>query len=285
MRKLTLYIFLVLIFSLFTSKSFAEIKYKTYKKLPCNFNGAKVGTSTIISFKRTSRCTNWKGYPLKRGTSVRVKRGTPIFAITNMKLEYAIDRSAKQRCKKLNKVQKKGVCDRPFDDVELMFFDKDQNQILFYHLMDTPFVPGFGKGKCERPLEFGTENWKRYPDYCGGYSSEIKNNDWWVKKGDLIGHSGTTGSNSKFDAHIAFSFIINKKNLSDKEKKLCDLKIKKNFKQKDCKKWRPVYCSQCYYDPLARKDIIWENFPSDNPDYYLLPIINKKYYKEIGYYK
>ena len=285
MKKLPLHIFLVLMFSLFTSHSFAEIKYKTYKKLPCKFNGAKVGTSTIISFKRTSRCTNWKGYPLKRGTSVMVKRGTPVFAITDMKLLYAEDRSAKQRSKTLNITHKNKGTDYIFDDVELMFFDKDQNQILFYHLMDTPFVPGFGKGKCERPLEFGTENWKRYPDYCGGYSSEIKNNDWWVKKGDLIGHSGTTGSNSKFDAHIAFSFIINKKNLSDKEKKLCDLKIKKNYKQKDCKKWKPVYCSQCYYDPLARKDIIWENFPSDNSDYYLLPIINKKYYKEIGYYK
>ena len=272
-------------FSLFTSYSIAETKYETYKKLPCSFNGAKVGTSTILSFKKSPRCKNWKGYPLKRGTSVMVKRGTPVFAITNMKLEYAIDRSAKQRCKKLNKVHKKGVCDRPFDDVELMFFDKDQNQILFYHLMDTPFVPGFGKGKCERPLEFGTEKWKGKPINCGGYSKEIKNNNWWVKKGDLIGHSGTTGSNSKFDAHIAFSFIINKENLSDEEKKLCDLRIKKNFKQKDCKKWSPLYCSQCYYAPEARKDIIWENFPSDNSDYYLLPIINKKYYKEIGYYK
>ena len=284
MKKLSLYLFVVLMFSLFTSYSFAEIKYKTYKKLPCNFNGAKVGTRTIISFKKTSRCTNWTGYPLKRGTSVMVKRGTPVFAITDMFLMYAKDRSAKQRSKIWNISQKKKGTDYIFDDVELMFTDKDQNQILFYHLMDTPFVPGFGKGKCERPLEFGTENWKRYPDYCGGYSSEIKNNDWWVKKGDLIGHSGTTGSNSKGDPHISFSFIINKKNLSDKEKKLCDLKIKKNFKQKDCKKWRPVYCSQCYYDPLARKDIIWENFPTDS-DAYLLPIMSKKYLKEIGYKK
>ena len=110
-------------FSLFTSHSFAEIKYETYKKLPCSFNGAKVGTSTILSFKKSPRCKNWKGYPLKRGTSVMVKRGTPVFAITNMKLDYAIHRSAKQRCKKLNKVHKKGVCDRPFDDIELMFFD------------------------------------------------------------------------------------------------------------------------------------------------------------------
>ena len=284
MKKLSLYIFLVLMFSIFTSHSFAEIKYKTYKKLPCNFNDAKVDTSADIAFKRSSRCAKWKGYPLKRGTSVLVKRGTPVFAITDMKLLYAKDRSAKQRSKIYNKSQKKQGIDYIFDDVELMFTDKDENQILFYHLMDTPFVPGFGKGKCERPFEFGTQKWKRYPDYCGGYSSEIINNNWWVKKGDLIGHSGTTGSNSKGDPHISFSFIINKKNLSDKEKKLCDLKIKKNYKQKDCKKWKPIYCIQCYYAPEARKDIIWENFPSDNSDYYLLPIINKKYLKEIGYY-
>ena len=284
MKKLSLYIFLVLMFSLFTSHSFAEIKYKTYKKLPCNFNGAKVGTRTIISFKKTSRCTNWTGYPLKRGTSVIVKRGTPVFAITDMFLMYAKDRSAKQRSKIWNISQKKKGTDYIFDDVELMFTDKDQNQILFYHLMDTPFVPGFGKGKCERPLEFGTEEWKQKPINCGGYTREIINRNWLVRKGDLIGHSGTTGSSSKFDAHIAFSFILNKKNLCDKEKKLCDLKIKKNYKQKDCKKWKPVYCSQCYYDPLARKDIIWENFPTDS-DAYLLPIMSKKYLKEIGYKK
>ena len=39
------------------------------------------------------------------------------------------------------------------------------------------------------------------------------------------------------------------------------------------------------YDVETRKDIVWENFLSDNSDYYLLPIINKKYYKEIGYKK
>ena len=285
MKKLSLYIFLVLMFSLFTSHSFAEIKYKTYKKLPCNFNGAKIDSPAAIAFKNSSRCSKSKGYPLKRGTSILVKRGTPIFAITDMKLLYAEDRSAKQRSKIYNKTQKKQGTDYIFDDVELMFVDKNKNQILFYHLMDTPFVPGFGKGNCERPLEFGTEKWKRQPHNCGGYSKEITNNNMRVKKGDLIGHSGTTGSNSKGDPHISFSFIMNTENLNEKEKKLCDLKIKKNSKQKNCNNfYTPIYCNECYYAPEARKDIIWENFPSDNSDYYLLPIINKKYYKEIGYY-
>ena len=62
------------------------------------------------------------------------------------------------------------------------------------------------------------------------------------------------------------------------------IKVKKNSKLKQCK-YRPITCGQCYYAPETRKDIVWENFPSDNPDYYLLPFINKKYLKEIGYYK
>ena len=99
MKKQFLYILLVLIFSIFTSYSFAEtkIKYKTYKKLPCNFNGAKIDSPAAIAFKNSSRCSKAKGYPLKRGTSILVKRGTPVFAVTDMKLLYAKDRSAKQR--------------------------------------------------------------------------------------------------------------------------------------------------------------------------------------------
>ena len=45
MKKLSLYVFLVLMFSLFTSHSFAVTKHKIYEKLPCEFNGAKVGPS------------------------------------------------------------------------------------------------------------------------------------------------------------------------------------------------------------------------------------------------
>lgn len=261
-----------------------KIKYKTFKKLPCSFNGAKIDSPAAIAFKNSSRCSKSKGYPLKRGTSVLVKRGTPVFAITDMKLLYAKDRSAKQRSKIYNKTQKKQGIDYIFDDIELGFIDKNKNQILFYHLMDTPFVPGFGMGKCERPLEFGTEKWKRHPHNCGGYSEELTNNKMWVKKGDLIGHSGTTGSNSKGDPHISFSFIMNEENLNEKEKKLCKLKIKKNSKQKECNKlYTPMHCNQCYIAPEARKDIIWENFPSNDSDNYLLPIINKKYLKAIGY--
>lgn len=286
MRK---YLFIFLTIFCFTNLyADDEVKYKTYNKLPCSFNSAKVSTSTQLSIKRTIRCSKSKGYPLKRGTSIEVKRGTPVFAITDMKLLYAKDRSAQQRSKILNNTHKKQGTDIIYDDIELKFFDKDNNQILFYHLMDTPFVPGFGKGNCERPLEFGSEKWKQLPSNCGGYSKKILDNEWWVKKGDLIGHSGTTGQNDKGDPHISFSFIMNKENLSEKEKKLCHLRVKKNFKlkkQTDCKKWSPTYCYECYVAPEISNKFKWENFPTDDPEYYLLPIINKKYYKKIGYIK
>lgn len=286
MRK-CLFIFLTIFFF---QNSFAdlEVKYQTYEKLPCFFNDAKVSTSAQLSIEKTIRCSKSKGYPLKRGTSVEVKRGTPVFAITDMMLLYANDRSAQQRSKIFNITHKKQGKDIIYDDIELMFQDKYKNKILFYHLMDTPFVPGFGKGNCVRPLEFGTEKWKRLPSNCGGFSKKILDNNWWVKKGDLIGHSGTTGQNDKGDPHISFSFIINKENLSEKEKNLCDLRVIKNFKLKkqlDCRKWSPTYCYECYIAPEISNKFKWENFPSDNSDYYLLPIINKKYYKEIGYKK
>ena len=268
MKKLSLYVFLVLMFSLFTSYSIAEtkIKYKTYKKLPCRFNGVKVTGSPNAAVIRTTRCGQYKGYKGKKGLGMVVKRGTPVFAITDMKLLYAKDRSAKQRCKKLNRSHKKGVCDRPYDDIELFFIDKNGVEILYYHLMDTPLVPGFGKGKCERPLEFGTENWKRIPDNCGGYSKEIVEKKFLVKKGDIIGHSGTTGYDDPDDQHIALGASMLTEKLVGKEKKKCE----------KLKRWK------CYVAP--ERYFKWENLPTDS-DAYLLPIMSKKYLKEIGYYK
>jgi len=266
MKKLSLYVFLVLTFSLFTSQSFAETKYKTYKKLPCSFNGAKVSTSANAAVKRSTRCSKGRGYKGKRGTSIEVKRGTPVFAITDMKLIYVQDKSAKQRCKVYNKTHKKGVCDRPYDDVQLLFEDKNGVRILYYHLMDSTFVPGFGKGKCERPLEFGTNSKNRLPSYCGGYSKEIVEKKFLVKKGDIIGHSGTTGSNDKGDAHISLGAMVLIENLVGKEKKLCE----------KLKRWK------CYVAP--ERYFKWENLPTDS-DAYLLPIMSKKYLKKIGYKK
>ena len=67
MKKLSLYVFLVLMFSLFTSHSFAATKHKIYKKLPCKFNGVKVGASAYPYEDRKvrkNRC-NKGGYSYK----------------------------------------------------------------------------------------------------------------------------------------------------------------------------------------------------------------------------
>ena len=102
MKRLSLYVFLVLMFSLFTSHSFAAKKHKIYKKLPCNFNGVKVSTSARFhdGVKGGRCCPKCSGYKLKRGTSINMKRGTPIVAIADMKLISIYDISAHQKSKK-----------------------------------------------------------------------------------------------------------------------------------------------------------------------------------------
>jgi len=284
MKKIYLYIFLVLMFSVFTSHSFAEtkIKYKTYKKLPCKFNGAILATSANASLERSKRCkeSKNKGYEGKKGTSIWIERGTPVFAITNMKLLVAKDRSAKKRCTILNESHKKTGCDIIYDDIELLFEDKSGNHILYYHLKETPFVPGFGKGKCERPEEFGTETEKRSPQFCGGFLNSFEENNFEVKKGDLIGFSGTTGSNQKGDPHISLGVSVKYEDFSSKNKKLCKIKRENN---KECKQtYKPISCydNRCW---VAAEDYFkWENYPTDS-DAFLLPIMSKKYLKEIGY--
>ena len=86
-------------FSLFSSHSFAAKKHKIYKKLPCHFNGAEVKTSARLhSGIRGGRCCpNCEGYKQKRGTSMEVKRGTPVVAIADMKVLKIEDDSSEQR--------------------------------------------------------------------------------------------------------------------------------------------------------------------------------------------
>lgn len=259
--------------------------YKIYNVLPCNFNGAKLTTSAKIAINSTMRCSKSKGYPGKRGTSLEIERGTPIFAITDMRLVKAIDRSAKQRCRVLNVTHEGLECDYIYDDVALTFKDKEGNFILFYHLMSTPFVPGFGKGKCERPLEFGTEKHKRDPYNCGGYSEKIEQSSF-VKKGDLIGYSGTTGNNQLGDQHISFSFISSLKNLDKKHSNLCKEKLashKENLKECRGINFIPWCISECYLAPESKSiGRLWEN-ENKNPIAYLLPVLSKNYLSRIGF--
>ena len=231
MKKLYLYFFVVLIFSLFTSHSFAEtkIKYKTYKKLPCKFNGARV-TATAqpnswLPAVTGGPCTTGKGYAGKMGTSIEVKRGTPVFAVMDMELISATERSAEYHCLVENNTHTRNIkgakfkkiihpdtneklkCRHPFDNLSLTFRTVNNDMVLYYHLMpQNPLVPGFGKGKCKIRMFY-----KKFysnqrlneivgPESCGGIKKKF------VKKGELIGYVGHATND-----HISF-------NISPKQK-------------------------------------------------------------------
>jgi len=274
MKKLSLYVFLVLMFSLFTSYSIAEtkIKYKTYNKLPCRFNGAKVtATATPGAPKGKAPCLNYKysGYFGKQGTSIEVKRGTPVFAVKDMKLLYATDYSSEFACWKDNKSQdkpdkqtkikilkhphydKKIRCRYPWDGLKMKFETIDGDKVLYYHMFPkTPLVPGIGKGKCKIRKFWRIQNvpGQRHEyvvdhEMCGGIKKKF------VKKGELIGFVGHAGND-----HVSF-------NIAPKEK------------------------GYMLRSPESKKHgLLWENYPK-NPNAFLLPIMSKKYLKEIGYKK
>jgi hypothetical protein len=223
-------------------------KYTTFKGMPCNFHGATVGTNnfnfnaTLGSLSKRC-CPTCKGYKGKRGQSINVGRGTPVYAVADMELVDIENRSAIKNCRVMNRSQVKagvgaGNCQTPFDDLELGFKDKLGNTILYYHLMsENPFVPGFGKGNCKIPTLFGTNRQRRMHGNCGG---KVKTK---VKKGELVGFSGATGM-EKGGQH--FSFAIRITNHPDFPKQ------------------------QGWIVPA--NSLTWENAPSENDEVYLLPL-------------
>ena len=261
-------------FSLFTSYSIAEtkIKYKTYNKLPCRFNGAKVAsTASPNAPKARAPClkNKYAGYFGKRGTSIKVKRGTPVFAVKDMKLLYATDYSSEFSCHKWNESMKKFDkqtkikilkhphydkkirCRYPYDGLKMLFETIDGDKVLYYHLFPkTPLVPGIGKGKCKIRKFYRINNipgqrneFVVNDEMCGGIKKKF------VKKGELIGFVGHARND-----HVSF-------NIAPKEK------------------------GYMLRSPESKKHgLLWENYPK-NPNAFLLPIMSKKYLKEIGYKK
>lgn len=187
-------------------------KYKIYSGLPCKFNGVIVegiNNAATLGPKNQKCCPGCKGYATKEGQTLHAKRGRPVYAIADMTLLRAYNRSAVQRSgRHLNKNIRSAVS-KPYDDLHLTFQDRYGNKIVYYHLQsENPFVPGFGHGQCSLPLEFQTEKWKRNASNCGGVLK------WDVKKGDIIGFVGSTGgpfnSESALAAgeHISFGIYV-----------------------------------------------------------------------------
>jgi len=216
-------------------------EYKTYEGIPCNFHGAEVGgnnNSATLGDLRKKCCPSCKGYKGKIGQSIHAKRGTPVYAIADMTLKKIRNYSSIQKCSGSGNFS----CEKPFDNLRIIFEDSLGNEITYYHLMsENPLVKGFGKGKCSLPNEYNTELYKSYPSHCGGFdgSSHIIK----VRKGGVIGFVGTTGS-GKWDNHFSIGIFI-------------------------------------WYDPrfngeagmvVPANNFEWENYPTDDPMKYLLPI-------------
>ena len=262
-------------FSLFTSHSFAAKKHKIYKRLPCSFNGVKVQASAQPYVDRKVRknrcCPSCKGYKTKEGTSINAKskkRGIPVVAITDMTAVYARNTSSEYQCirGRGNKwgagsvsikhpiTGKKQKCYHPYDNVSVYFKDdKYGNIIRYYHLMSTPLVPGFNKGKCKNPkfafqVNFESQTSTIHAQNCGGFKYTK------VKKGEVIGKMGKAGN-----VHVSLG--IGERKVDDGTDR-----APKTFL-------------------IAPEDRFeWENLPTDS-DAYLFPVMSKKYLEEIGYYK
>ena len=96
---------------------------------------------------------------------------------------------------------------KPYDDIHMYFIDKKGNVILYYHLKETNLVKGFNKGDCKIPKEFQWGKRPNLPRDCGGYSKELIKNNFWVKKGQVIGLSGATGK-GEGGPHISLGIAI-----------------------------------------------------------------------------
>ena len=224
---------------------------------------------------------------------MEVRRGTPVVAITDMKVIKIEDSSAEQRSTSYVK-KKYGVAAgkdhftggkeiiKPFDALRIYFLDTNGNIILYYHLHETPLVPGFKKGKCKIPFQYEQGRKSMKPEDCGGYSEDLIKNYFNVKKGQVIGTSGHA-YNPHFSLGIAipadegirnYILEINK----NKSIEGTEYGMKKEFFEK------PYQFTTKYMKFTApQRDFKWENLPTDS-DAYLFPVMSKKYLKEIGYY-
>jgi len=216
--------------------------YKTYKKLPCKFGSASVGTSGYPRKKidpnyteKIDRCSGYREQPKfypKDGTSIRVKYGTPIYAIADQELVKAHDYGAKYKC--IDQLWRDGQrnnskfqsqynievkdpfsktrmrkCIKGYDGIQLIFRTSDGKHLIrYYHLSSTPLVPGFGKGKCKLPIMKDRTNFHdRLAISCGGIKIQT------VRKGDLVGYSGTVGRAEHFGLGLKASGEFNNNSL------------------------------------------------------------------------
>ena len=266
----------------------AEV-HEVFAALPCFFNGVKIGPSARLhdGVSGGKCCPTCSAYIKKRGTSLHMPRGTPIVAIADMKVISIYDNSAEQKSEKsstsLNKKHgedhyQSAKIMKPFDDVQMFFIDKKGNVILYYHMKETNLVKGFNKGNCKIPHEYQWGKKSNLPHNCGGYIEGLIKNNFWVKKGQVIGLSGATGGR-KSGAHISLGIAVP----PDEEFRNYLIEMNKDNRTNELVRYPWSFTEDNMRYTAPQRDFKWENLPT-NSDNYLFPVMSKKYLKEIGYY-
>jgi hypothetical protein len=227
----------------------SQSTYRTYEGLPCRFNGADVksiNSAANLGEMSQNCCPHCESYDGKQGQTIHAAVNRPVYAIADMRLVRALNRSAVQRSGRMGNEDIVGAISTPFDDLLLEFVDTLGNKILYYHLTsNTPLVPGFGSGNCSLPLEWQTELWKQYPQNCGGVAQTI------VNKGDIIGYVGSTGGpysptlGRVVGEHISIGITVSRND--------------------------PRFGGQAGM-VVPSHNFTWENVPTDDPLKYLLPL-------------
>ena len=266
-----LFFSLIVIFKSNLASANTPIEYKQYDKLPCNFNGAKVGDSAYPRVERDksysykiNRCTKSVTKPKnlrslgrngKEVTDIKVPRNTPVIAMRDMEFFFAKDYSAENKCREHKNQDightnvtlldpadpsKKRKCRSPHENIQITFKDLLNGDIIVYHgLASTPLVTGFGKGKCKIPYmhDRKTDNENNLTQLLKGARFDHicgGPDKKIVKKGEIIGYSGKRGK------YESFGF---------------------NIKKKD----QP-------YIIAPEDNLAWENFPNDK-NRFLIPVL------------
>ncbi len=154
-------------------------------RIPCLYVGTSVTPKNVTDGDSSRTChPDWKGYPEKKSVTFEIRRGEPVFAITDMKLKKVINRSSKVRVEQNMS---------PYDDLMLEFTTEDDSRFSYYHLSGSPLTPAYNTEKCPIWETFETHRgYKLSPADCGAEIGTM------VVKGELIGYSGRVGSDHDF---------------------------------------------------------------------------------------
>jgi len=167
-------------------------KHTSEYPIPCRRVGTSVTPANVTYGKKERTCKrDWKGYAEKESVTFEVVSGSPVYAITNMRL---------YRVKGLSSKERRG--ESPYDDIHLYFETDNGSTYEYYHMKSSYLTP-----TCPVWDKFEDSYGWDHTEECGANPGTPYGKGEKVTKGQLIGYSGATGNHGHFD--IAFKPMIN----------------------------------------------------------------------------